>query len=109
MNIFSTQLGLALPVTAGTWYTIYTCPSGKLAIVKDIRGWNATGGDPRFFLALTIGGTRRQIALTRPAAQPDSAVTGAFIVMNAGDVLECKPVASDAASVVLASGYELTL
>ena len=109
MTVATKQLGLALATTAGTWYTAYTCPTGYRTIVKDIRAWNPGTGDPRFFVAVTIAGTRRQIALTRPAAQPDSFIVGAFIVLNAGDTIDFKPVLTDAGNVVLVSGAELVL
>jgi hypothetical protein len=84
--------GLSGPASSGK--TIYTCPQGRTAIVKDIRVVNRTGGSETPQIYITSGGIIVTLLNTPIPAQAVGAVQG-FVVLEPGEQLHLNAVSTD--------------
>ena len=87
MAVRTKELGTAKGNVPPAILTIYTCPTGHTAILKDVTG--KIGGAATFLLFITRGVfTYTVIDRAAPAAEVIT-LTGRFIVLEPGDKLQC--------------------
>jgi hypothetical protein len=89
MPVRTTTLAHYDAVPAGTTIDLYTCPADETAILKDATVMNLTGGARDIGLSVRRATARAQIAW-QPAMANLAVLTvsGRFIVLRPGDVLE---------------------
>lgn len=104
MAVRSARLGTGNSNPSGSDKTIYTCPSGVTALVKDIRVNYASGTVSRGYIRLQSGGDS-VIVIDRAFAAGDTASVQGFMVLEPGD--QVLIFASGGALQVWVSGAEL--
>lgn len=70
-----------------TFKTIYTCPAGKTAIVKDVRVQALGAGNTRAIVSVNSGPTANYL-LDQALGQGQAQVIGLFIVLQPGDFMQ---------------------
>jgi hypothetical protein len=109
VTVRSKQLGIANPITT-SGNNIYTCPSNTRTIVKSIYLENLHSAAQRVVVALTSGATTLVQLVVTPGAvnsATETAFLNVWLVMEAGQVLNIKPLLGNIECVV--SGAELPL
>ena len=109
MTVASKQLGSLVTANAGT-YTLYTVPTGRRTIVKEIVVQNLAAAAQRIIMEVTFsGGATFQWVINVGAVNTatESISYPTWIVINAADVL--KVIVSSNTASVLVSGAELVI
>lgn len=88
MGVRSVSLCQGNSSPAGTLFTVYTCPAGRTAIVKDIRLSEAAGATTRCVVQAVSGAQQVHIVETNLSANAAYRETGAFVVLEPGDELK---------------------
>lgn len=89
----------------GVYTTVYTCPQGKTAIVKDLRSGNDGSVQAFIIWSVLSGPVRTRLILTVANAGDTSFAAGLFVVLEPGDQLQLRIDASNVSYHV--SGAEL--
>lgn len=84
MPVRTTVLGRGNSGTAQQEVTIYTCPAGETAILKDVRCSVATGNPTRIVVFLVSGATRSSL-IDQALAAGEKGLGGLFAVLLPGD------------------------
>lgn len=87
----------------GSEVTIYTCPSGKTAIIKDVRCSVPAGSNTRAVVAIRSGAS--QVAFFDVALGVSAIDRQGFVVLEPGD--QVRLFATGAAFIAWLSGAEL--
>lgn len=95
MSVRSARLAFGVSGTANTNNTIYTCPAGKTAVVKDVRVVGRAAGSTNYLLASSSGPTFTYLVAGALASGAVASTTG-FIVLEPGDRLVVNASAVDA-------------
>lgn len=105
MAVRTLQLGEARGNIPPAAITVYTCPAGKTAIIKDVQVQNGTATTS--FLLILRGGVQYPVVkhVTTTALVAASFVR--WTVMEPGDVLQALWLSNDASNVMWVSGAEL--
>lgn len=103
----ATQLASAA-INTTTPTTVYTVPTGKRAIVKQIVAQNTTGTSKDLQFRLPVLGTVLHWVLAAYGTGADRVVQNVWIVLNAGDTIKLNTVVAGLVNVVI-SGSEHTV
>lgn len=104
MAVRSARLAAGTSGTLGTETTLYTCPAGRTALLKDVRVSVAASGNTRTVLWLQSGAVRVSL-VDKPMSEFETVERVGFMVLEPGDQL--RVFASGAQARVWASGAEL--
>lgn len=93
---------LGATVTGGT--VVYTCPADRVAVVKDLTVWNASGAVSVVTVILRTGGS--PFGVVRESLAVDARLTqlGRFLVLHEGDELRLAVSAGTTTGGIVASG-----
>lgn len=104
MAVRSARLFAGSTGVVGVTTTLYTCPAGITALLKDLRVDSPVGGTTRVIVWLESGGA--QVALVdEPLGDTEVIAVQGFMVLEPGDQL--RALATGASARVWASGAEL--
>lgn len=106
MPVRTARLAAGKTGAATVTVTLYKCPAGKTAIVKDIRVANVTAGNVSVILAVLSGPTFCNLNVGPLAANAVLILDGSFIVLEPGDELVLNPSVANALTYYV-SGTEL--
>lgn len=86
MAVRTATLAKARPSAAGTFVSIYTCPAGRTAIVKDVRACFLSATSASAFLEVLSGGVEYNVG-TWTGVFPTIVGGAVWIVLEPGDSL----------------------
>lgn len=105
MAVRTKELGAQRGATANVAVTLYTCPTGRTAIVKDSKVLMV--GACTYTMWILRGGFSHQIARRTVTATTLDALQGLFVVLEPGDVLQMAWTTTDTVHQAWVSGAEL--
>lgn len=105
MPVRTKQLAIGDSNPSGTTKTVYTCPAGETAIVKDIRVWGFPGGAITRAQVLISGPTASLSIFDRPLNALETAGVSGFMCLRPGDSV--RVLSTGNAIAILVSGAEL--
>lgn len=105
MPVRTALLARGLSGTANVLVTVYTCPTGKTAILKDIRILSAGSAVTNAVVRVTSGSALMHI-VDQALVVGDPVVEQGFVVLEPGDQVKIVCTATDAAYYRI-SGAEL--
>ena len=87
MTVRTARLASGSTGTANVTVTIYTCPSGKTAIVKSIHLANNAGSATSTIVAVASGAATVNLRVTSLASNDQIHMESPYLVMEPGDEL----------------------
>lgn len=94
MAVRTARLGDNTPLVAGVIATIFTCPAGRTAIVKDAVLFNSGGANSSMRLYVNTGSGDVEVARSLVSSGAAFTTNDRFIVLEPGDSLRAQSVST---------------